>query len=173
MEFQSSYDSGKVFADLSAHYYFKAKTCAPDIAAERRAYGAQRRNGELANTPDCVDGGFEGSYTNTQNPPRYMVNLTLGSRLFDERLTFGTRVVHNAGPISKLDKDWNVGLSAIQQLYRPTTLVDLFASWSFNDQLSVEAGVDNLTDRYYLDPLALGVMPAPGRTARLALTWKY
>ncbi|WP_256843489.1 TonB-dependent receptor domain-containing protein, partial [Pseudomonas aeruginosa] len=26
MEFQSSYDSGKVFADLSAHYYFKAKT---------------------------------------------------------------------------------------------------------------------------------------------------
>ncbi|WP_312787182.1 TonB-dependent receptor [Stenotrophomonas indicatrix] len=173
MEFQSSYDSGKVFADLSAHYYFKAKTCAPDIAAERRAYGAQRKNDELVNTPDCVDGGFEGSYTNTQNPPRYMVNLTLGSRLFDERLTFGTRVVHNAGPISKLDKDWNVGLSAIQQLYRPTTLVDLFASWSFNDQLSVEAGVDNLTDRYYLDPLALGVMPAPGRTARLAVTWKY
>src|SRR2546427_8922639 len=56
MEFQSSYDSGKVFADLSAHYYFKAKTCAPDIAAERRAYGVQRRNAELAGTPDCVDG---------------------------------------------------------------------------------------------------------------------
>ncbi|HDS1038713.1 TPA: TonB-dependent receptor [Stenotrophomonas maltophilia] len=173
MEFQSSYDSGTLFADLSAHYYFKAKTCAPDIAAERRAYGVQRRNAELAGTPDCVDGGFEGSYTNTQNPPRYMVNLTLGSRLFDERLTFGTRVVHNAGPISKLDKEWNVGLSAIQQLYRPTTLVDVFASWSFNDQLSMEANVDNLTDRYYLDPLALGVMPAPGRTARLAVTWKY
>jgi len=173
LEFQSSYDSGKLFADLSAHYYFKAKTCAPDIAAERRAYGVQRRIEELANTPDCVDGGFEGSYSNTQNPPRYMVNLTVGSRLFDERLTFGTRVVHNAGPISKLDKEWNVGLSAIQQLYRPTTLVDVFASWSFNDQLSVEANVDNLTDRYYLDPLALGVMPAPGRTARLALTWKY
>lgn len=173
MEFQSSYDSGKVFADLSAHYYFKAKTCAPDIAAERRAYGAQRNNDELASTPNCVDGGFEGSYTNTQNPPRYMVNLTAGSRLFDERLTFGTRVIHNAGPISRLDKDWNVGLSAIQQLYRPTTLVDLFASWRFSDQLSVEANVDNVTDRYYLDPLALGVMPAPGRTARLAFTWRY
>ncbi|AWH22634.1 TonB-dependent receptor [Stenotrophomonas sp. ZAC14D2_NAIMI4_6] len=173
LEFQSSYDSGTLFADLSAHYYFKAKTCAPDIAAERRAYGVQRKNAELAATPDCVDGGFEGSYTNTQNPPRYMVNLTLGSRLFDERLTFGTRVVHNAGPISKLDKEWNVGLSAIQQLYRPTTLVDVFASWAFNDQLSVEANVDNLTDRYYLDPLALGVMPAPGRTARLAVTWRY
>ena len=28
-------DAGKVFADLSGHYYFEAKTCAPEIAAER------------------------------------------------------------------------------------------------------------------------------------------
>ncbi len=173
VEFQSNYDAGKVFADLSAHYYAKAKTCAPDIAAERRAYGAQRNNAELAATPDCVDGGFEGSYSNTQNPPRYTVNLTLGSRLLDERLTFGTRVVHNAGPISKLDKEWNVGLSAIQQLYRPATIVDLFASWAFNDQWSVDLNVDNATDRYYLDPLALGILPAPGRTTRMAITWRY
>ncbi|MBD3826554.1 TonB-dependent receptor [Stenotrophomonas sp.] len=173
MEFQSNYDAGKVFADLSAHYYFQAKTCAPDIAAERRAYGVQRRIEELKNTPDCVDGGFEGSYSNTQNPPRYTVNMTLGSRLFDERLTFGTRVIHNAGPISKLDKEWNVGLSAIQQLYRPNTLVDLFASWRATEQLAVDVNVDNLTDRYYLDPLALGIMPAPGRTVRLALTYRY
>lgn len=173
MEFQSSYDAGKVFADLSAHYYFEAKTCAPDIAAERRAYGVQRRIEELANTPDCVDGGFEGSYSNTQNPPRYTVNLTLGSRLFDERLSVGTRVIHNAGPISKLDKEWNVGLSAIQQLYRPATVVDLFASWQASEQFAVDLNVDNLTDRYYLDPLALGVMPAPGRIVRLALTWRY
>ncbi|WP_024890433.1 TonB-dependent receptor [Luteimonas huabeiensis] len=173
LEFQSSYDSGALFADLSAHYYFRAKTCAPDIAAERRAYGEDRDIDELKGTPDCVDGGFEGSYTNTQNPPRYTVNLTLGSRLFDERLVFGARMIHNAGPISTLDKEWNVGLSAIQQLYRANTLVDLFASWRFNDRWSVEANLDNATDRYYLDPLALGVMPAPGRTARLALTWRY
>ncbi|RMH87881.1 TonB-dependent receptor [Lysobacter pythonis] len=173
LEWQSSYDGGRVFADLSGHYYFGAKTCAPDIAAERRQYGQARDIDELKRTPDCVDGGFVGSYTNTQNPPRYTVNLTLGSRLFAERLIFGTRVIHNAGPISKLDKKWNVGLSAIQQLYRANTLVDLFASWRFNEQLSVEANLDNATDRYYLDPLALGVMPAPGRTARLALTWRY
>jgi len=173
MEFQSSYDAGKVFADLSAHYYFEARTCAPDIAAERRAYGVQRRIEELANTPDCVDGGFEGSYSNTQNPPRYTVNLTLGSRLFDQRLIFGTRVIHNSGPISNLDKEWNVGLSAIQQLYQPATVVDLFASWQASTRLAVDVNVDNLTDRYYLDPLALGVMPAPGRIMRLAVTWRY
>jgi len=173
VEFQSSYDSGTVFADLSAHYYIQAKTCAPDIAAERRAYGIQRKIEELKNTPDCVDGGFEGSYSNTQNPPHYNVNLTLGSRLFDQRLSVGTRVIHNAGPISELDKEWNVGLSAIQQLYRPATIVDLFASWQASEQFAVDLNVDNLTDRYYLDPLALGVMPAPGRTVRLALTYRY
>lgn len=173
LEFQSTYDAGKVFADLSGHYYFEAKTCAPDIAAERRAYGVQRKIAELAATPDCVDGGFEGSYSNTQNPPKYTVNFTLGSRLFDEKLSFGTRVVHNAGPISKLDKEWNVGLSAIQQLYQPATIVDVFASWQASEKLALDFNVDNLTDRYYLDPLALGVMPAPGRVMRLALTYRY
>ena len=173
LEFQSSYDAGTFFADLSAHYYFEAKTCAPDIAAERRAYGVQRKNAELAATPDCVDGGFEGSYSNTQNPPKYTVNLTLGARLFEKRLSFGTRVVHNAGPISELDKEWNVGLSAIQQLYRPATIVDVFASWQATEKVAVDLNVDNLTDRYYLDPLALGVMPAPGRVMRLALTYRY
>lgn len=173
VEFQSSYDSGLVFADLSAHYYFQAKTCAPDIAAERRAYGRQRKIAELIGTPDCVDGGFEGSYTNTQNPPRYNVNLTLGARPFDERFTVGLRAVHNAGPISKLDKEWNVGLSAIQQLYRAATIVDVFASWQASEQFSIDFNLDNAGDRYYLDPLALGVLPAPGRTARLAFTYRY
>jgi hemoglobin/transferrin/lactoferrin receptor protein len=120
-----------------------------------------------------VDGGFEGSYSNTQNPPRYTVNLTLGSRLFDQRLSVGTRVVHNGGPISRLDKEWNVGLSAIQQLYRPATIVDVFASWQASESVALDFNVDNLTDRYYLDPLALGVMPAPGRIMRLAVTWRY
>ena len=49
----------------------------------------------------------------------------------------------------------------------------MFASWQASTQLAVDFNVDNLTDRYYLDPLALGVMPAPGRIMRLAVTWRY
>ncbi|MFA4940758.1 TonB-dependent receptor domain-containing protein [Brevundimonas sp.] len=173
VEFQSTYDDGVVFGDLSAHYYFEAKTCAPDIAAERRAYGAGRNNAELMATPDCVDGGFVGAYTNTQNPPRFNLNLTLGAHLFDDRLTIGGRAVHNSGPISKLDKAWNVGLSAIQQLYLETTVYDAFASLKVTDQTALDLNIDNVMDEYYLDPLALGIMPAPGRTVRLALTYRY
>lgn len=173
VELQGSYDMGRVFADLSAHRYFKAETCAPDIAAERRAYGQQRGIDELINTPDCVAGGFEGSYTNTQNPPKYNVNLTVGTRLFQERLIVGGRMVANSGPISKLDKEWNVGLSAIQQLYRKATVYDLFATYKVTDQVTLDANLDNVGDEYYLDPLSLAVVPAPGRTLRLALTWRY
>ena len=173
MEFQSSYDMGKVFADLSAHYYFQAKTCAPDIAAGLRADGAKWGDKAQMATPDCVDGGFEGSYTNTQNPPKFNLNATLGARLFDQRLTFGVRAVHNSGPISKLDKTWNKGLSAIQQLYVPETIYDLFASYRVSDQFNVDFNVDNVRNQYYLDPLSLGVMPAPGRAMRLALTYRY
>lgn len=173
VEFQSEYSGRVPFVNLSAHYYLKAKTCAPDIAAERRAYGKARGIDELINTPDCVDGGFEGSYTNTQNPPRFNLNATLGARLFDDRLTFGARLVHNSGPISRLDKEWNVGLSAIQQLYKRSSIVDAFLSAKVTEQVQLDLNVDNLTDRYYLDPLALGVMPAPGRTFRAALSFRY
>lgn len=172
-ELQASYDAGVVFADLSAHRYFEAKTCAPDVAAERRAYGEKWDDEELMATPDCVSGGFEGSYTNTQNPPKYNINLTAGTRLFNERLILGGRMVHNSGPISKLDKAWNVGLSAIQQLYRPASIFDVFATAKITDQVTLDANIDNLTDRYYLDPLSLAVVPAPGRTFRLALTYRY
>ncbi|CAL4870015.1 Vitamin B12 transporter BtuB (plasmid) [Asticcacaulis sp. MM231] len=173
IELQGGYDTGKLFAELSAHHYFKAETCAPDIAAERRQYGKDRKIADLLNTPDCAEGGFEGSYTNTQNPPKYNVNLTLGARLFDKRLTVGTRAVYNSGPISKLDQEWNVGLSAIQQLYHQATIIDAFTSYKLNDQMAVDLNIDNLTDEYYLDPLSLAVVPAPGRTVRLALTYRY
>lgn len=173
VEFQSTYDNGVVFGDLSAHYYFEAKTCAPDIAAERREYGEKRNIAGLKNTPNCVDGGFEGSYSNTQNPPRFNLNLTLGAHLFDDRLTIGGRAVHNSGPISNLDQDWNVGLSAIQQLYKEATIYDAFASLKVTEQTKLDLNIDNVMDEYHLDPLALGVIPAPGRTVRLALTYRY
>lgn len=65
------------------------------------------------------------------------------------------------------------GLSAIRQLYRPVTVMDLFAKWQASAQFAVDFNVDNLTDRYQLDPLALGVMPTPGRIMRLALTYRH
>ncbi|MEG0195555.1 MAG: TonB-dependent receptor, partial [Stenotrophomonas sp.] len=52
-------------------------------------------------------------------------------------------------------------------------LWDVFASYKVNDRVNVDFNVDNVTDRYYLDALSLGMVPAPGRTARLSVTLQF
>jgi hemoglobin/transferrin/lactoferrin receptor protein len=52
-------------------------------------------------------------------------------------------------------------------------LVDLFASYKINADTRVDMSIDNATDRYYIDPLSLSLMPGPGRTVRLSLGMKF
>lgn len=173
MEFQFNYDVGKVFVDLLVYYYFQVKICVLDIVVECCVYGVQCRIEELKNMLDCVDGGFEGFYSNIQNLLCYMVNMMLGLCLFDEWLIFGMCVIYNVGLISKLDKEWNVGLLVIQQLYCFNILVDLFVSWCVIEQLVVDVNVDNLIDCYYLDLLVLGIMLVLGCIVWLVLIYCY
>jgi hemoglobin/transferrin/lactoferrin receptor protein len=41
------------------------------------------------------------------------------------------------------------------------------------ENLEFNAGIDNLTDRYYMDALNASLMPAPGRTFRFNMTAKF
>ena len=166
IELQTSYDMGRVFTDVSATYYLNAKTCAPDIAK-------RLREEDDPNTPNCVDGGFPGSYTNTQNPPKYSINTTLGSRWFDNSLVLGGRMVYNSAPTAKLNKPWNDGITTNQMYYRKSAIFDLFASYEIVKGTQLDFSVQNLTNVYYLDPLAQSFMPAPGRTLRTGLTVKF
>ena len=165
VELQTSYDMGRVFSDVSATYYLNAKTCAPDLAQKLRDDGTP--------TPNCVDGGFPGSYTNTQNPPKYSVNTTVGTRWFDNHLVLGGRMVYNSAPTAKLNKPWNDGITTNQIYYRKSAIFDLFASYEIYKGTQIDFGVQNLTNVYYLDPLAQSFMPAPGRTLRTGLTVKF
>lgn len=168
-ELQTAYDNGGWFADVSGTYYSRARTCDPATgAALRKAkYGVK-------NAPDCADGGFGGSYANTQNPPRFSLNTTLGLRLLQQDLTLGTRVIRNSAPLHRLDKAWHTNAyTGLQQYYPAGQIVDLFASYKLNKHAVLNLAVDNIGDRYYLDPLSLSPMPAPGRTVRLDLSLKF
>jgi len=164
-ELQTRYDMGRVFADASATYYLDAKTCAPDLAQKLRDDGTA--------SPNCVSGGFQGSYSNTQNPPKYSINTTLGSRWFENRLTVGGRMVYNSTPTAKLNKPWNNGITTNQIYYQKSAIFDLFASVEIFRDTQLDFGVQNLTNQYYLDPLAQSFMPAPGRTFKTGLTVKF
>lgn len=78
LELQSRYDAGRVFADLSSTYYLKTESCDSAFAARLRASSNPYQ--DLSRTPNCTQGSFMGSYTNTQNPPRFAGNLTTGLR---------------------------------------------------------------------------------------------
>lgn len=171
LELQSHYDAGRFFGDLSATYYLKAETCDATFAAALRASANPYQPTE--NTPNCTPGSFMGSYTNTQNPPKLSTNLGLGVRLLDETLVLGGRMVYSSGPTETLDKPWQTGATTPQIEYRSVSVFDLFLSYKLFESTELRASLQNLTDRYYLDPLAQSMMPAPGRTMRLGVQAKF
>lgn len=183
LEFQSSYKSERLFADLSATYYLRTQSC-------DRALAAELRNGAngLAplEVPDCTAGSYRGSYINRQNPPKFAASLTVGGRFLDGKLTVGGRATYTSGATDKLDKPWQSAVMAIlggpgqgnkpvmsQIEHRPVAVFDAFLSYKLSDHAVLTASVQNITDRYYVDPLAQGYMPAPGRMSRLSLTTKF
>lgn len=170
LEMQASYDQGRFFTDVSTTYYFHAKTCDSEMAGKLRSNKWYK---ELADTPDCVNGGFVGSYLNTQNPPKYSVNLTAGVRFFDQALTLGGRMTHTSGPTSELNKAWNGSMTSAQIHYRPVTTFDTFLTYKLREDAELNLSVENIANRYYLDPLSQSSMPAPGRTVRGSLSMKF
>jgi len=171
VEFQSNYDSSRIFVDFSATYYVKTQTCDPQFAAYLRSIASSSTR--TSGTPDCTSGGFMGSYVNTQNPPRFATNLTLGSRFFDGKMVIGSRLTHTSGPTAEIKQPWQASPTTPQLYYHPVTLVDAFFSYQFNEHAMVNASLTNITDRYYLDPLASSFMPAPGRTFRLGMATQF
>ncbi|MGU9825908.1 TonB-dependent receptor domain-containing protein [Pseudomonas sp. LF242] len=171
LELQTRYDAGRVFADLSSTYYLKTETCDAAFAATLRATSDSYQ--KTSNTPNCTPGSFMGSYTNTQNPPRFAGNLTTGLRFFDQSLTLGTRITYTSGPTVTADKPWQTGATTPQLNYREVALVDLFLNYKLQEDASLNVSLQNLTDRYYLDPLAQSFMPAPGRTLRVGVQAKF
>ncbi|MGO3742796.1 TonB-dependent receptor domain-containing protein, partial [Kerstersia sp.] len=158
-EVSGSYDAGLFFAEAGATRYNRIETCHS---------GSYRRE-------RCTDFGIAASYINNMIPPNWHGNATLGLRLFDRRLTLGMRGTF-MGERNHLPEFDNQGVDSA--FARPVPwhkyrVFDLFASYRVNDHVSVDFNIDNLTDRYYLDALGLGPVPAPGRTARLGATLQF
>ncbi|GAB1439986.1 TonB-dependent receptor [Providencia sp.] len=170
IEYSLAYDQGRFYADVSGNYYLEAKTCDSKTASRIRnyAYGDP-------NTPNCVNGGFGTSLVNLTNPPKYSINTTLGVRLLaDRNLDIGVRRIYNSGPTHKLNKSWNtVGMTGTQLIYLSTVTYDAYANYQFNPNADVNLTVTNLTNEYYVDPMALSLMPAPGRTVSIDFTYKF
>ncbi|UTW50176.1 TonB-dependent receptor [Bacterioplanoides sp. SCSIO 12839] len=155
-EMNIGYDAQSWLIELSGTRYRHIEIC--NLASDVRYY--------------CTDWGLRDSYFNNMIPPNWHASLHLGSRWLSQKLDLGVRGTfmgernslpkHNADPGFLRPVPWHA-----------YTLWDVYANYSFTDNIAMDFTVDNITDRYYLDALGLGLVPAPGRTARLSLTLQF
>lgn len=167
IEIQSRLDSGKYFGSLGATYRLNQEICDADYAS----YLDPIYN----RLPACVDGGFPRTFARTSLQPKYSINLDLGTRLLDRRLELGTRVVYHSE--AKNNSEALFGYSGLgfnrAYYWNPVFLIDAYASYQFNQHIKADLNISNLTNQYYLDPLARVSIPAPGRTMTAGLTFKF
>jgi hemoglobin/transferrin/lactoferrin receptor protein len=172
IELQTRFDAGKYFANFSASYRLQQKLCDKDYAATLDPY----YNNAIST---CVTAGFPTTFARSSLQPDYSLNLDSGLRLFNESLELGGRMIYHSSAVNKDEEDWiRNGVMYVDGFNRPFNwhpiwVFDTYASYHVNKNIDVDFGINNLTNRYYLDPLARVMMPAPGRTMKLGLTARF
>ncbi|TBV16937.1 TonB-dependent receptor domain-containing protein [Stutzerimonas kirkiae] len=172
VELQTRFDTGRYFSGFSATYRIDQKLCDKDAAATFDPY-----YGKLVD--ECVTGGFPGTFSRTSLQPQYSLNLDSGMRLFNERLELGARMIYHSSAKNKEEAKWiKQNLPYVQGgnepfEWHPIWVFDAYASLQVNKRLDIDFGINNITNRYYIDPLARVAMPAPGRTMKLGLTARF
>jgi hemoglobin/transferrin/lactoferrin receptor protein len=144
-ELSGEYEAGMFFSSLGLNYYTDFEFCQHGV---------------------CSDGTVGSDYAVAHVPPKVSVSLTLGARLLEDRLMFGTRITHNGERLAPVPDGADRQRTPF---WLPYTTVDAFASYQVNDNLKMDVQAENIFDRYYIDALD-GWTPAPGRTIRANLT---
>lgn len=154
LELSARYENNGFTAELAANRYLKVEFC------------------PTANT--CSDSTLSGDYATNQVPPEYSANLTMSQKLLNDDLTIGGRVSY-IGPRSIGHGAVQYGAAAIIAPidWNPYWLVDLFSEYKLTKDITLWATIENLGDRYYVDPLSLVQEPGPGRSARIGVTGKF
>lgn len=170
IEAMARYDNGNVFINAGLDYNLNYKVC---DKSQRLSYDLNNTQG----IPECIDGGFPGGYLRTTIPPRYSINANVGARLLDEKLEIGSRWLYHSSVVNKDEKKYpqllTFGTNNNPMRWNPVLTVDAYVDYNLTKDIKLELTGENLTNRYYLDPLTRSMMPAPGRTVRFGVTAQF
>ena len=173
VELQARLDTGRFFLNLGAARILTHKVCDESAAAVATF-------SSIADAPDCFKYGFGGSFSQVRAIPTQTLNLTLGGRFFERRLELGTRFTYYSKYKNPQLEEFSASDNIISgflftrpMTYGNTLVLDAYARYNFNDQLTAELVSTNMTDQYYADPLGRSLMPAPGRQIRLNFTYQF
>lgn len=99
--------------------------------------------------------------------PKLRVTLDAGIRLFDEKLTLGTRIVDVSKTVP--------ALGSLRSGYEMPgyRVYDIYGSYSFDEATKLRFAVNNVTDLAYAPAVGANFYAAPGRTATVSLNYKF
>jgi hemoglobin/transferrin/lactoferrin receptor protein len=155
LELSANYAYEGFEATLAANYYLNVEFC---------------RDAGI-----CENKSLYADYATNQMPPKYGIDLTLTQKLLDDALTVGGRISYTSSRAVGHGDVTGQGMSQFITLvdWQPYTLVDVFAEYKINDTYTASFRVENLTDRFYVDPLSLVLQPGPGRTFYASMTANF
>ena len=172
IELQSRLDFGRFFMSLGGTYRLKQETCDANLSFAYDMYHNR--------VPACIEGGIGVTRFYQSIQPKYSINLDMGVRLLGEKLELGIRGIHHSRRSSKqhdelVDKGLSFLFNSTGQAYhwRASTIWDAYARYRIGNRLSLNLGVNNLTNRYYLDPMSNVPTPGPGRTLTLGIKARF
>lgn len=146
-----SYRRGGFTLDAGATWYDSIRFCRPG--------------------QNCIASSLASDYATNYIPPTWSANLSVNQKFLNDRVTLGARLTYMGDRAVGAEKPSSGYLPLITAIeWRPYTLLDVTGSYKVNDALALNWSVDNLTDRYYNEPMSLGFIPAPGRTFRIGLS---
>ncbi|MGM4928232.1 TonB-dependent hemoglobin/transferrin/lactoferrin family receptor [Tardiphaga sp. 619_E2_N8_5] len=99
--------------------------------------------------------------------PKLRVTLDAGIRLFDEKLTLGTRIVDVSKTVP--------ALGSLRSGYEMPgyRVYDIYGSYAFDEATKLRFAVNNVTDLAYAPAVGANFYAAPGRTATVSLNYKF
>lgn len=149
-ELSGAYDVRFAFVEAGFTKYDKAQFCRAGV---------------------CTGSSVGTDYGIQNMPPEYSGSVTAGVRLLEERMVLGARAYFFSERLGGFAQAPSSTVAPVR--YTSSSIFDLFGSYQFDDRARFEFSVENIGDRYYIDPLATGVIPSPGRTARFGLTMEF
>lgn len=158
-ELSVNYDTGKFYTSVGWTHYDKQEVCAKALSV---------------NEPECNTTGFAYGGISSRIQPEDNVVMSMGYRFFDDKsLDLGARYRYNSS--KKNPENWLQGTAAQQVMEGAdaNSFFDLYASYEVNKNITVQAGIDNLTNQYAIAPGAIVWIPEPGRTWRFTVRTKF
>ncbi|WP_206603279.1 TonB-dependent receptor domain-containing protein [Campylobacter blaseri] len=155
-EASAYYDMGVFYTKLGLTKYIKTEFCNTE------------KGGKV-----CYKGGIINSNIANTLPPKTTFNATIGTRLFNNKLDLGARYSYYGKRIVSVFSHDEKGGNTKSEEWKPYNLVDIYANYKVNDNFTISATLDNVTNRYYLDANNMGLTPAPGRTLHINFDYKF